>query len=88
MPIDYAIGVGTFVPNNAVIIHEDAVALMARAMKERGIKHTTSECTLRGFTCAQVKVDPKVASPAEIARMRAMAIGHQMDRLTGGLQVK
>src|SRR5262249_46117702 len=52
MPIDYAIGVGTFVPNNAVIIHEDAVALMAKAMKERGITHTTSECTLRGFTCA------------------------------------
>jgi ankyrin repeat protein len=88
MPIDYAIGVGTFVPNNAVIIHEDAVALMARVMKDRGIKHTTSECTLRGFTCAQVKVDPKVASPAEIARMRAMAIGHQMDRITGGLQAK
>jgi uncharacterized protein len=88
MPIDYAIGVGTFVPNNAVIIHEDAVALMATAMKERGITHTTSECTLRGFTCSQVKVDPKVASPAEIARMRAMAIGHQMDRLTGGLVVK
>ena len=88
MPIDYAIGVGTFVPNNAVIIHEDAVALMARVMKERGITHTTSECTLRGFTCSQVKVDPKVASPAEIARMRAMAIGHQMDRITGGLVVK
>ena len=88
MPVDYAIGVGTFVPNNAVIIHEDAVALMARVMKERGITHTTSECTLRGFTCAQVKVDPKVASPAEIARMRAMAIGHQTDRLTGGLVVK
>jgi uncharacterized protein len=88
MPVDYAIGVGTFVPNNAVIIHEDAVVLMARVMKERGIKHTTSECTLRGFTCSQVRVDPKVASPAEIARMRAMAIGHQMDRLTGGLQAK
>ena len=88
MPIDYAIGVGTFVPNNAVIIHEDAVALMAKTMMERGITHTTSECTLRGFTCSQVKVDPKVASPAEIARMRAMAIGHQMDRLTGGLGVK
>jgi ankyrin repeat protein len=88
MPIDYAIGVGTFVPNNAVIIHEDAVALMATVMKARGITHTTSECTLRGFTCAQVKVDPKVASPAEIARMRAMAIGHQMDRITGGLVVK
>ena len=88
MPIDYAIGVGTFVPNNAVIIHEDAVALMAGVMKARGIKHTTSECTLRGFTCAQVRVDPKVASPVEIARMRAMAIGHQMDRITGGLQAK
>ena len=88
MPIDYAIGVGTFVPNNAVIIHLDAVALMAKMMKERGIKHTTSECTLRGFTCSQVKVDPKVASPVEIARMRAMAIGHQMDRITGGLVVK
>jgi ankyrin repeat protein len=88
MPIDYAIGVGTFVPNNAVIIHEDAVALMAKMMQDRGITHTTSECTLRGFTCSQVKVDPKVASPAEIARMRAMAIGHQMDRITGGLVVK
>lgn len=52
MPIDYAIGVGTFVPNNAVIIHEDAVALMAKLMNERGIKHTCSECTLRGFTCS------------------------------------
>ena len=88
MPIDYAIGVGTFVPNNAVIIHEDAVALMAKMMQDRGIRHTTSECTLRGFTCSQVKVDPKAASPAEIARMRAMAIGHQMDRITGGLVVK
>ena len=53
MPVDYAIGVGTFVPNNAVIMHDDAVALMMKLMQERGIKHTTSECTLRGFTCAQ-----------------------------------
>jgi hypothetical protein len=88
MPIDYAIGVGTFVPNNAVIIHEDAVALMAKYMKERGIAHTTSECTLRGFTCSQVKVDPKVATPAEIMRARAFAIGHQVEGLTGGLEVK
>jgi ankyrin repeat protein len=88
MPIDYAIGVGTFVPNNAVIIHEEAVALMAKLMKERGIKHTTSECTLRGFTCAQAKVDPKVASPAEIIRMRQMATGHQIEGITGGLVVK
>ena len=88
MPVDYAIGVGTFVPNNAVIIHEDAVALMFRLMKEKGITHTTSECTLRGFTCAQANVDPKVATPAEIARMRTVAIGHQVEGITGGLEVK
>ena len=89
MPIDYAIGVGTFVPNNAVIIHEDAVALMAQA--DEGTRHHRTrppECTLRGFTCAQVKVDPSVASPAEIARMRAMAIGHQMGPHYRGLQAK
>jgi ankyrin repeat protein len=88
MPVDYAIGVGTFVPNNAVIIHEEAVELMTRLMKEKGIKHTTSECTLRGFTCAEANVDPKVATPAEIARIRAIQTGHQVDGITGGLEVK
>jgi ankyrin repeat protein len=88
MPVDYAIGVGTFVPNNAVIIHEDAVALMQKMMKERGIVHTTSECTLRGFTCAQVNVDPKVATPSEIQAMRKLAVGHQVEGITGGLSVK
>jgi len=88
MPVDYAIGVGTFVPNNAIILHEEAAALMARLMKEKGIKHTTSECTLRGFTCAQANVDPKVATPAEIARIRAIQIGHQVEGITGGLEVK
>jgi len=88
MPVDYAIGVGTFVPNNAVIIHEEAVALMMRLMKDKGITHTTSECTLRGFTCAQANVDPKVATPAEIAKMRAIQIGHQVEGITGGLKVK
>ena len=88
MPIDYAIGVGTFVPNNAVIIHEDAVALMAKYMKQRGIAHVTSECTLRGFTCSQARVDPKVATPAEIQRARKLAIGHQVEGLTGGLEAK
>jgi ankyrin repeat protein len=88
MPIDYAIGVGTFVPNNAVIIHQDAVDLMAKYMKERGIAHTTSECTLRGFSCSQVKVDPKVATPEEIVRARKFATGHQIEGLTGGLEAK
>jgi ankyrin repeat protein len=88
MPVDYAIGVGTFVPNNATIFHEKATELMFRLMKEKGIRHTTSECTLRGFTCAQANVDPKVATPAEIAKMRAIQIGHQVDGITGGLEVK
>jgi len=88
MPIDYAIGVGTFVPNNAVIMHTDVVNYLTQAMKERGIRHTTSECTLRGFTCAQANVDPKTATPAEIAKIRKIQIGYQVDGITGGLAVK
>ena len=88
MPVDYAIGVGTFVPNNAVIIHQEAVDLMFKMMKERNITHTTSECTLRGFTCAQANVDPKYATPGEIMRMRKLAIGHQVEGITGGLEAK
>ena len=40
MPIDYAIGVGSFRPNNAILHMEDATALMTRMMEERGIVHT------------------------------------------------
>ena len=87
MPIDYAIGVGTFVPNNAVIMHADVVKLMSDVMKQRGIKHTTSECTLRGFTCAQANVDPKTATPAEIVKIRKIQTGYQVDGITGGLAV-
>jgi ankyrin repeat protein len=85
MPIDYAIGVGTFRPNNAIVFNEDAVNLMTRLMKERGIKHTTSECTLRGFTCSIANVDPKTATPAQIQVIRRIQTGHQVDGLTGGL---
>ena len=85
MPVDYAIGVGTFVPNNAVIIHHDVMAYLFDEMKKRGIEHTTSECTLRGFTCAQANVDPKTATPAEIAKIRKIQRGYQVDGLTGGL---
>jgi hypothetical protein len=35
MPVDYAIGVGTFVPNNAVIMHADVVKLMTAEMNQR-----------------------------------------------------
>ena len=88
MPIDYAIGVGTFVPNNAVIMHADVVKLMSEEMKKRGIQHTTSECTLRGFTCSIANVDPKTATPAEIAKMRKIQTGYQVDGITGGLAVQ
>jgi ankyrin repeat protein len=88
MPIDYAIGVGTFVPNNAVIMHEDVVKLMSDEMKKRGIQHTTSECTLRGFTCSIANVDPKTATPAEIAKIRKIQTGYQVDGITGGLAVQ
>jgi hypothetical protein len=85
MPIDYAIGVGTFVPNNAVIMHTDVVKLMTEEMGKRHIQHTTSECTLRGFTCAIANVDPKTATPAEIAKIRKVQTGYQVDGVTGGL---
>jgi len=85
MPIDYAIGVGTFRPNNAIVFNEDAYKLMLRLMKERGIKHVTSECTLRGFTCSIARVDPKTATPAEIQRARRIQTGFNVDGLTGGL---
>ncbi len=88
MPVDYAIGVGTFLPNNAVHINEDAMKLMTKMMADRGIKHTTSECTLRGFTCSTANVDPKTATPAEIQHMRKIQIGYQVDGVTGGLAVK
>jgi hypothetical protein len=88
MALDYAIGVGTFVPNNAVVIHHEAIKVITDAMKQRGIVHTTSECTLRGFTCSLANVDPKTATPAEIAKIRKIQIGYQVDGLTGGLAVK
>jgi ankyrin repeat protein len=87
MPVDYAIGVGTFLPNNSVEYHAESSELMLRLMKERGIKHTTSECTLRGFTCSIANVDPKTATPAEIAKARKLATGNQVVGITGGLAV-
>jgi ankyrin repeat protein len=88
MPIDYSIGVGTFVPNNAVIPHPDVIELMTKKMRELGIEHTTSECTLRGFTCSSANVDPKTATPAEILKVRRIQTGYQVDGITGGLGVK
>jgi ankyrin repeat protein len=88
MPIDYAIGVGTFIPNNAVFVNEDALKLFTKEMQARGIKHTTSECTLRGFTCPIANVDPKTATPAEIMRARKVQTGYRVDGITGGLAVK
>lgn len=84
MPIDYAIGVGTFRPNNAIVFNAEAVELMSRLMEERGIAHITSECTLRGFTCSTVNMDPKFATPADIARARDFQTGYQVDDISKG----
>jgi hypothetical protein len=88
MPLDYAFGVGTFRPNNAIVFNEDAVKLMTRVMQGKGIRHTRSECTLRGFTCSTANVDPKTATPAQIALIRKIQIGYQVDGLTGVLGAK
>jgi hypothetical protein len=53
-------------------------------MAERGIVQTTSECTLRAFSCSDV--DPQGATPADIARARAIQIGNQVEGITGGLE--
>ncbi len=84
MPIDYAIGVGTFRPNNAILHMAEATELMTRLMAERGIVHTTSECTLRAFSCGDV--DPQGATPADIAKARAIQVGNQVEGITGGLK--
>jgi ankyrin repeat protein len=88
MAVDYAIGVGTFVPNNSFEYHHEATELLLRLMKERGIPHTTSECTLRGFTCAIANVDPKTATPLEIAKMRQIQTGFRVEGIAGGLEAK
>jgi ankyrin repeat protein len=90
MPIDYAIGVGTFRPNNAIVFNEEAYKLMQEAMAQRGITHVTSECTLRGFTCAAVDMDPRLATPATIMHARARQVGHQVDDVAdfSGLEVE
>ncbi len=90
MPIDYAVGVGTFRPNNAIVFNEEAYELMRSVMAERGIVHKTSECTLRGFTCAAVDMDPRAATPATIMEARIRQVGHQVDDVANfsGLEVK
>jgi ankyrin repeat protein len=82
MAVDYAIGVGTFRPNNAIIHMAEATALLTRLMQERGVVHTTSECTLRAFSCGDV--DPQGSSPAQIAKTRAIQVGNQVEGISGG----
>jgi len=90
MPIDYAIGVGTFRPNNAIVFNEPAYELMKAEMEKRGIVHKTSECTLRGFTCAAVNMDPRAATPKTIMSARLRQTGHQVDDVANfsGLEVE
>jgi ankyrin repeat protein len=86
MPIDYAIGVGSFRPNNAILHMAEATELLTRLMAERGIAHTTSECTLRAFSCGSV--DPQGATASDIALARSVQIGNQVAGVTGGLSAE
>jgi hypothetical protein len=72
------------------VFNEPAYELMKKLMEERGIVHTTSECTLRGFTCAAVDMDPRAATPRTIMEARARQVGHQVDNVANfsGLEVK
>jgi hypothetical protein len=65
---------------------DEATALMRQMMEERGIPHTTSECTLRAFSCGSV--DPQGSTPAEIAITRSIQLGNQVEGITGGLEVE
>jgi ankyrin repeat protein len=50
IPLDYAIGVRLFTAASPV--HQpETETLIRKLMAESGIEHTTSECTLKGFTC-------------------------------------
>ena len=89
MPVDYAIGVGTFVPNNAVIIHDDAVALMTEA--DEGARHQAHD--LRVHAARLHLRAGQRRSQSRDARLRfrkcgSSPIGHQVEGITGGLQVK
>jgi hypothetical protein len=59
-----------------------------QVMKERGIVPHHVRVHAARFSCSQAKVDPKVATPAEIMRARKLAVGHQIEGLTGGLEAK
>lgn len=61
------------------MFNEEAYELMKGLMMERGIVHQTSECTLRGFTCAAVDMDPRAATPKTILEARLRQVGHQVD---------
>jgi len=50
IPLDYAIGVRLFTAASPVN-QPETEAFIRKLMAERGIEHTTSECTLKGFTC-------------------------------------
>ena len=78
---------GASLAAHGVIIHHDVLQLMTEEMKKRGMEHTTSECTLHGFTCSLAHVDPKTATPTEIAKRRTIQTGYQVDGVTGGLAV-
>jgi ankyrin repeat protein len=64
IPLDYAIGVRLFTAASPTHAPETE-ALIEKLMAERGIVHTTSECTLKGFTCGDKAPLGRTAAQAD-----------------------
>jgi len=71
MPIDYAIGVR--VNGQSAWPQPQTEAFMRKLMADRGVKHTTSECTLRGFTCGDADPNKLDAKKIEEIRQKQLA---------------
>ena len=85
MPIDYAIGVGTFVPNNAVIIHHDVLELMADGDEEA--RHQAHDLRMHAARL-HLRAGQRRSEDGDPRRDRQnpkIQTGYQVDGITGGL---
>ena len=87
MPVDYAIGVGTFVPNNAALSTKtpspDDAADEGARHRAHDVRVHAARVHVRSGQCRS-----ESRHAAEIAKMRKLAVGHQVEGITGGLEVK
>ena len=68
IPLDYAIGVRFNA--NSVVPQPQTETYVRKLMAERGIAHTTSECTLRGFTCGTIDAKQIAKDPTLVEKLK------------------